>query len=199
MKKRYLVYLDNTNNSLPTNTSSVLRSVRLLLQDYNRIVVRDIRISSYFIEMDVSTLDNTSLSADDQNFFGPINIVGSLIRLEELNEVTGLISVKDGVMSSVFLFNMERYWKSHEVLEGVWKNSKGQTKNLLNGLILIDAAYVHFQKGENNIFFSILNRSLEKFKDCPEYFYDINMKFLLMDLYKIIHTKSVTIIKMYLK
>ena len=98
------------------------------------------------------------------NFFGPITILGSLIRLEELNEVTNFISREDAVMPSVFLFNMERYWKSHEVLESVWKDSKGQTKNLLNGLILVDAAYVHFQKGENAIFFSILNRSLEKFK-----------------------------------
>ena len=121
MKKRYLVYLNNKNNYLPTNSSSVLHSLRMLLQNYNHAVVRDIRISSYFIEIDVSTQDNTSLSPDDYNFFGPINILGSLIRLEELNEVTDFISREDAVMSSVFLFNMERYWKSHEVLESVWK------------------------------------------------------------------------------
>ena len=199
MKKRYLVYLDNKNNYLPTNSNSVLHSLRVLLQNYNHAVVRDIRISSYFIEIDVSTQENTSLSPDDLNFFGPINILGSLIRLEELNEVTDFISREDAVMSSVFLFNMERYWKSHEVLESVWKDSKGQTKNLLNGLILVDAAYVHFQKGENAIFFSILNRSLEKFKDYSEYFYDIDMEFLLKDINKIIRTKSVSIIKIRLK
>jgi uncharacterized protein len=199
MKKRYLVYLDNKNNYLPTNSGSVLYSLRMLLQNYNHAVVRDIRISSYFIEMDVSTQDNTSLSADDLNFFEPINILGSLIRLEELNEVTDFISPEDAVMSAVFLFNMERYWKSHEVLESVWKNSKGQTKNLLNGLILVDAAYVHLQKGENAIFFSILNRSLEKFKDYSEYFYDINMEILLKDINKMIQTEKASIIKMYLK
>jgi uncharacterized protein len=199
MKKRYLVYLDNKNNYLPTNSGSVLYSLRMLLQNYNHAVVRDIRISSYFIEMDVSTQDNTSLSADDLNFFEPINILGSLIRLEELNEVTDFISPEDAVMSAVFLFNMERYWKSHEVLESVWKNSKGQTKNLLNGLILVDAAYVHLQKGENTIFFSLLNRSLEKFKDYSEYFYDINMEILLKDIHKMIQTEKVSIIKMCLK
>jgi len=171
----------------------------MLLQNYNHAVVRDIRISSYFIEIDVSTQDNTSLSADDLNFFEPINILGSLIRLEELNEVTDSISPEDAVLSAVFLFNMERYWKSHEVLESVWKNSKGQTKNLLNGLILVDAAYVHLQKGENTIFFSLLNRSLEKFKDYSEYFYDINMEILLKDINKMIQTEKASIIKMYLK
>ena len=199
MKNRYLVYLDNKNNYLPTNSGSVLYSLRMLLQNYNHAVVRDIRISSYFIEIDVSTQDNTSLSADDLNFFEPINILGSLIRLEELNEVIDFISPEDAVMSAVFLFNMERYWKSHEVLESVWKNSKGQTKNLLNGLILVDAAYVHLQKGENTIFFSILNRSLEKFKDYSEYFYDINIEILLKDIHKMIQTEKASIIKMYLK
>ena len=94
---------------------------------------------------------------------------------------------------------MERYWKSHEVLESVWKDSKGQAKNLLNGLILVDAAYVHLQKGENTIFFSILNRSLEKFKDYSEYFYDINMELLLKDINNMILTKSLSTIKIHLK
>lgn len=199
MKKRYLVYLSNKNNYLPSNSNTVLHSLRMLLQNYNNAVVRDIRISSYFVEIDVSIKDNASLSPDDPAFFGPISTVGSLIRLEELNEVSGFISKEKAVMSSIFLFNMERYWKSHEVLEGVWKDSKGQTKNLLNGIILVDAAYVHLQKGENAIFFSILNRSLEKFKDYSEYFYDINMEILLKDIHKMIQTEKVSIIKMCLK
>jgi hypothetical protein len=149
--------------------------------------------------MDVSTKDNTSLRSDDLTFFRAISTLGSLIRLEELNEIPDFISREKAVTSSIFLFNMERYWKSHEVLEGVWKDSKGQTKSLLNGLILVDAAYVHFQKGENAIFFSILNRSLEKFKDYPEYFYDIDMDALKKNIDKIILTKSTSIIKISLK
>ena len=199
MKKRYLVYLDNKNNYLPTHSSSVLRSLRSLLQNYNLAEVRDIRISSYFIELDVITRRTSSLSAHDHDFFGPISSIGSLISLEELNEPSDYLSHEDAVMSSIFLFNMERYWKSHEVLESVWKDSKGQTKSLLNGIILVDAAYVHFQKGENDIFLSILNRSLEKFKDYSEYFYDINMSFLLKDINKIILTKSIFIIKISMK
>ena len=199
MKKRYLVYLDNKNNYLPTYSNGVLRSLRSLLQNYNLAEVRDIRISSYFIELDVITRHTSSLSAQDHDFFGPISTIGSLISLEELNEQSDFLSHEDAVMSSIFLFNMERYWKSHEVLESVWKDSKGQTKSLLNGIILVDAAYVHFQKGENDIFLSILNRSLEKFKDYSEYFYDINMSFLLKDINKIILTKSIFTIKISMK
>ncbi len=199
MKRRYLVYLTNKNNYLPANSTQVLHLLRVLLQTYNNAVVRDIRISSYFVELDVSTKNNTSLRSDDLTFFGAISTLGSLIQLEELSQIPEIISGEKAVMSSVFLFNMERYWKSHEVLEGVWKDSKGQTKNLLNGLILVDAAYVHLQKGENAIFFSILNRSLEKFKDYPEYFYDIDMDILLKNINKIIRTKSTFIIKICVK
>lgn len=195
MKKRYLVYLDNKNNYLPTYSNSVLRSLRSLLQNYNLAAVRDIRISSYFIELDVITRHAFSLSAKDHDFFGPISSIGSLLRLEELNEQSDFLSHENALMCSIFLFNMERYWKSHEVLESIWKDSKGQTKSLLNGLILVDAAYVHFQKGENDIFLSILNRSLEKFRDYPEYFFDINMSFLLKDINKIILTKNIFTIK----
>lgn len=199
MKKRYLVYLDNKNNYLPSHFDGVLRSLRSLLQNYNLAEVRDIRISSYFIELDVITGHTFTLSAHDHDFFGPLSTIGSLISLEELNEQSDFLSHEDAVMYSIFLFNMERYWKSHEVLESVWKDSKGQTKSLLNGIILVDAAYVHFQKGENDIFFSILNRSLEKFKDYSEYFYDINMRFLLKDINKIILTKSTYTIKISMK
>jgi hypothetical protein len=171
----------------------------MLLQNYNNVIVRDIRISSYFIEIDVITKDNTTIRLDDLTFYRPISTVGELIYLEELNELPDLISSEKAVMSSIFLFNMERYWKSHEVLEGVWKGSEGQTKNLLNGLILVDAAYVHLQKGENAIFYSILNRSLEKFKEYPKYFYDIDMEVLIKDIKKIILNKSTSIIKICLK
>ena len=70
---------------------------------------------------------------------------------------------KDNIIDhAIFLFNIERFWKSHEVLEGIWKESTGVEKRILNGIILIDAAFVHYQKNEIDIFVSILKRSLEK-------------------------------------
>ena len=55
----------------------------------------------------------------------------------------------------------------------VWKNASGSTKKLLNGIILVDAAYVHLQKNELETYFSILKRSVEKLRDNPEYLYNI--------------------------
>jgi len=56
------------------------------------------------------------------------------------------------------LFNAERYWECHEVLEGLWRQKKGEEKDLLQGIILVCAAFVHHQKGEEEVALSVLRR-----------------------------------------
>lgn len=57
------------------------------------------------------------------------------------------------------LFNAERYWECHEVLEGVWRTKQGEEKKLLQGVILVCAAFVHHQKKEGNVAMGVLLRS----------------------------------------
>lgn len=57
------------------------------------------------------------------------------------------------------LFNAERYWECHEVLEGVWRTKQGEEKRLLQGIILVCAAFVHHQKGEQDIALGVLRRA----------------------------------------
>lgn len=192
-KRRYLVYLDNRKKYSPRDFKNVLYTIRELLQNCPYLEIRDIRISSYFIEIDIGTY-NTSV-AITKGLFSPIISIGSPILMEELEEKKDSLSKEDGVSQSIYLFNMERYWKSHEVLEGIWKDSYGQTKSILNGIILIDAAYVHLQKGEHDIFFSILIRSIEKFKDAPDYFFNINVNTLLENIDEIINNRRTKIFK----
>ncbi|MDG6991165.1 MAG: DUF309 domain-containing protein [Nitrososphaerota archaeon] len=58
------------------------------------------------------------------------------------------------------LFNAERYWECHEVLEGIWRTRTGDEKALLQGVILICAALVHHQKGEDAVALGILERAV---------------------------------------
>ena len=60
------------------------------------------------------------------------------------------------------LFNSERYWECHEALEGIWRQKAGSEKLFLQGLILVCAAYVHHQKGEDNVAMSVLKRASEQ-------------------------------------
>jgi len=57
------------------------------------------------------------------------------------------------------LFNSERFWECHETLEGQWRVSSGNEKLLLQGLILVCAAFVHHQKGEEETALSVLRRA----------------------------------------
>ena len=57
------------------------------------------------------------------------------------------------------LFNHERYWECHEILEGMWRIKQGGEKRLLQGMILVCAGFVHHQKGEDEVGLGVLRRS----------------------------------------
>ncbi len=67
-------------------------------------------------------------------------------------------------------FNAERYWECHEVLESVWRIKKGDEKRLLQGIILVCAAFVHHQKGEEQVALSVLRRAAKQLEfNSPKY------------------------------
>ncbi len=57
------------------------------------------------------------------------------------------------------LFDSERYWEAHEVLEGVWRSLEGEEKLYVQGVILVCAAFVHHQKGEDAVALNVLRRA----------------------------------------
>jgi uncharacterized protein len=60
------------------------------------------------------------------------------------------------------LFNEERFWESHETLEQLWRVSKSLERDTLQGLILTAAAFVHYQRGEDKVCLSVLQRARDK-------------------------------------
>jgi len=75
------------------------------------------------------------------------------------------------------LFNAERYWECHEVLEALWRQKQGDEKRLLQGVILVCAAFVHHQKGEEGVALSVMRRGA-KLLEYPQQTYgpfDISM------------------------
>src|SRR5262249_24446846 len=89
------------------------------------------------------------------------------------------------------LFNSEKYWRTHEVLEGVWKRSENNEKKILNSIILISAALVHYQKNEGEICISILRRALDKLDGLDGEYFGIDLNKVKIDLTKIIDTRVV--------
>ncbi len=184
MDSRFLIYLDGkSKHFMKEQSRSTLLHTRDILSDLSHIEVRDIRISSYFIEIDLSIYDYNQNQLPNV-ILSRLDSIGSLLYYEDLSESETIITKDGKIEHAIFLFNIERFWKSHEVLEGIWKMSSGLEKQILNGLILIDAAFVHYQKNEIDVFISILKRSLKKLEDCQGMYYCLNLdeiKLVLLD------------------
>ena len=189
MAKRYLIYLDNKRKSfIPEDYKYLIKHIRSLMEDFSMIEVREVRISSYFIEIDLSANDF------EQDLFqnaisSRLASVGFVLYCDDLSVSEHFLTKKNVLDHAVFLFNIERFWKSHEVLEGLWKESSGAEKRILNGIILINAAFVHYQKNELDIFISILKRSLEKLSESFGKFYSLDLNQIKDEVTKIIIDK----------
>lgn len=185
---RFMVYLYN-QQFLPSDAILILKKARELTSSIE-IIIRDCRISTNFIELDISIPKNTQID----------NV---LILLKKISSIKEVIEVKERLLNkteaidnAIFLFNQEKYWCSHEALEMVWKESKAEEKQLLNGLILICAAFVHNQKNEYNICLSILERSLRKFVTVKKsFYYGINIDGIKTRITKILQDKEIVYFK----
>ena len=116
---RFMLHLKNSKY-LPKDATTILHDSRDLIYGITA-VIRDCRVSSKFIELDISVHKNNlellleKLSSIGQN--GDSRLI-----IEEEMEKDQL--VKDGIS----YFNNERFWECHEALEGAWKQSNGEEK-----------------------------------------------------------------------
>ena len=94
----------------------------------------------------------------------------------------------NAIERAVELFNDEKYWEAHEALESVWKGAAGTEKNILNGIILIAAAFVHDEKDEGEICLSILQRAKKKLESSGGVYHGINVEVIADRVSKIINS-----------
>lgn len=76
------------------------------------------------------------------------------------------------------LFNSERYWEAHEVLEEKWRNLQGEEKSFVQGLILVCAAFVHHQKGEEDVAYGVMARAVKQLSLPREDYHGIDVALL---------------------
>ena len=161
-----MLHLKNSKY-LPKDATTILHDSRDLIYGITA-VIRDCRVSSKFVELDISVhKNNLELLVEKLSSIGKTD--NSRLIIEEEIEKKQL--VKDGVS----YFNNERFWECHEALEGAWKQSNGEEKELIQGLILVAAALVHYQKAEDDICLSVLGRALEKLHDKSGQYCRINV------------------------
>ena len=179
-----MLHLKNSNYT-PKDARIILMNSRDLSYGMN-LIIRDCRVSSKFIELDVSVpKNNLELLLEKLVSIG--KVVHSRYIIEEQIEKNQLIN--DGI----FYFNNERFWESHEALEGAWKECIGDEKELIQGLILVAAALVHYQKYENKICLSVLNRALQKLHNKSGNYHQINIDVIKQKLFHMLDKNEIII------
>lgn len=96
---------------------------------------------------------------DFELFLAAVNPLYPAEFSRDLNEAPPHKSDHAIFSEAIDFFNHERYWESHETLEGLWRVKTGDEKRLLQGLILVCAAFVHHQKGEEPVALGVLRRA----------------------------------------
>jgi hypothetical protein len=167
--KRYMIHLKNDGSHTAKDATVLLYNARELVQD-PEVIVRDARVSKRYIEFDTSIPDNTTVD----------NII---VRLEAISPVASYDHIverhmekEDAIKHAVQLFNEEKYWGAHEALELVWKSTRdAREKSIVNGIILIAAAFVHDEKDEPEICISILQRAIKKLQNAKGTYHGIDI------------------------
>jgi len=169
---------------MPQDASILLKKADQLTSELDA-VIRDTRVSKKFLEFDVSVpKEQLDLLVDKLESIGKLDEARYLVEEK--------IETEEALENAKFYFNNERFWECHEVLEGVWKKTHGGEKDLIQGIILVAAAFVHYQKNENEICLSIMNRSMEKLKSVTGIYHDVNIDEFKIKTSDIIKTGKIT-------
>ena len=162
-----MAYLKNEGFG-PKDARLLLSNARQIVEKYD-ILIRDVRVSNRFIEFDIS-LGNIE---DLEKIRSIFSFIGQYI--DRYKVVEKDLKIEESLILAKKFFNEEKYWITHELLEGVWKKAYGDEKDLLNGLILVAAALVHYQKNEKDIALSIMRRALKKLAAANEKYFGIDV------------------------
>jgi predicted metal-dependent hydrolase len=181
---RYMVYLKNEKYN-PNDATSILSLSRNILHD-DKIIIRDVRVASHFLELDISIATSSGIGKIKSKLsqIAPIIDIDRIIE-KELDKRECLELARE-------LFNTEKYWKTHEVLEGIWKHTQGDERDLLNGIILVAAALVHYQKAELAICISIMKRALVKMNNSYGKYYDVDIDSLKREVTNMVKSSKVS-------
>ena len=77
------------------------------------------------------------------------------------------------------LFNEQKFFEAHEVLELLWREEKGDARDFYHGLIQIAAAFVHIQKGTPDGAQKLFQTAAQYLKKYPSIYLGLDLKKLI--------------------
>jgi hypothetical protein len=136
----------------PDDRPTLLNTARSLISEDMKVI--DCRVASKHVEFDVLSRDG-----DIKGFLSRLASIFTIQEVKEVVRAEELRAPREVLNEAVRMFNAERYWEAHEILEGLWHRLEGREKKLIQSIILLAAAYVHLQKGEIQTYRSILSKA----------------------------------------
>lgn len=180
---RYLVRLANDRAYAPRDAVTLQEKIRKLLGSHEKI--GNLRVSTNAIEFDLFA-DQADLEKSKTELESRVSKV---ITLRPIDTGTSTRNEAESLREGVSLFNEERFWEAHEALEEIWHPATGKDRDIIQGLILSAAAFVHYQKDETSVCISILGRALEKLGPTND-FRDLNIRSLKSEITNMMRAKA---------
>lgn len=183
---RYLIRLDNIASYQPFHQETLLKKARKLVVPLG-VKIINLRVSRTAIEFD--------LFCSPQRVLDPIMAalepLGPTLTCRRLDPEPNPTDAQSVVSQARNYFNEERFWEVHEVLEGLWKQARGADKELLQGLILIAAAFVHVQKNEIPVVEPMLKDALRRLQGKGQFYHGIDLQALQRKVTRLLKSREI--------
>ncbi len=168
---RYLTRIAHDGKLRPNDAKAIAQRIRLMLG--SKEAIGNLRISNHVIEFDLFARDSGQLSSFTDSLEKEI---GTIVTLKLLDQPLTETREKEEILrEGIELFNEERFWECHEILERIWHPSKGEEREIIQGMILTAAALVHAQKDRNETALGMLRKAESKLGNAENY-EGINLK-----------------------
>ena len=161
---RYLLRLANKDGYSPKDVERVASTIRKILG--SRESASHFRVATDALEFNMFARDEEEL--DDRQRRLTLSLF-KIVYVRLLDTPPKVVDKEEALAEGVHLFNEERFWESHEALEQAWHIAKGVERDAIQSIILTAAAFVHYQKGEEEICLSILKRARAKMASAKTY------------------------------
>jgi len=187
---RYLVRAANRESYTPKDVQRVANTIRNILG--SRESASHFRVATNALEFNMFAENKTEL--DDRKRLlaqTPFRIID----LRLLDTTPKVVDKDEALAEGVQLFNEERFWECHEALEQAWHPSEGIERDAIQSIILTAAAFVHHQKGEDEICISILRRARTKMTPAEAY-EKIDLKTTRKNIDEILDSEKIRLFKL---
>ena len=161
---RYLLRVANKDGYSPKDAERVASTIRKILG--SRESASHFRVATDALEFNMFARDEKEL--DDRQRRLTMSLF-KIVNVKLLDTPPKHVNKEEALEEGVQLFNEERFWECHEILEQAWHVSKGVERDAIQSIILTAAAFVHHQKGEEEICLSILKRARAKMASVKTY------------------------------